>query len=215
MRQPAAVAAAADIDEPIIVYQEVSEEDLISAAASSAHQRQLLGMQKRKKHPAAEAAHASEAEDADAESPGPSEEEEVAEEVEPMMQRPVRRCGAKPLTNQEASQVSLHMEHHKARQAVYQRARLSSMSTAAALPPQRTSVNIPLYFHVITGKKKNSTVDAPQELLLKQLQAMNDAYGRYSIKFDLKGITRVQSEAWAIAEINSPEETLMKSKLRK
>lgn len=129
--------------------------------------------------------------------------------------REVRRCGAREVSPEERSEVSLHLEHHKARQAVRQRARLSSMSTAAALPVQRTSLNIPLYFHVITGKKKNSTVDAPQELLLKQLQAMNDAYGRYSIKFDLKGITRVQSESWAIAEINSAEETLMKAKLRK
>jgi hypothetical protein len=89
------------------------------------------------------------------------------------------------------------------------------MSTAAAFPAQRTSLTVPLYFHVITGRKKNSTVDAPQELLLKQLQAMNDAYGRFSIRFELKGITRVQSESWAVLEINTPEESLMKSKLRK
>jgi hypothetical protein len=130
-------------------------------------------------------------------------------------QRPVRRCGARDVTPQERSEVSLHLEHHKARQSVRSRARLSSVAAAAALPVSRSSLNVPLYFHVITGKKKNSTVDAPQELLLKQLQAMNDAYGRYSIRFDLKGITRVQSEAWSIAEINSAEETLMKSKLRK
>jgi len=183
-------AAAGAVDDQIsIVYQEVSEADLIAAA----HQRQLLGSQL----------------------PSVDTDDEEAEEEAHIVQRPLRRCGAKDMSAEERSQVSLHLEHHKARQAVHQRARLSSMATAAALPAQRTSLNIPLYFHVITGKKKNSTVDASQELLLKQLQAMNDAYGRYSIRFDLKGITRVQSEAWAIAEINSPEETLMKSKLRK
>ena len=203
-RAAAAAAAAAVAEEPVsIVYEDVSEADLVAAT----HQRQLLGMQAKAKTKGGKAAAVQEAD---------QQQEEEAEEVDSTVQRPVRRCGARPLSAEEASQVSLHLAHHKARQAVHQRARLSSMSTAAAAAPtQRTSLNIPLYFHVITGKTKNSTVDAPQELLLKQLQAMNDAYGRYSIRFDLKGITRVQSESWAIAEINSPEETLMKSKLRK
>lgn len=208
---PAARGTAADAaadEEPISIdYEDISEAQLVEAvAAAAAQRRQLLAS-----NPSAAAAdlYGAYYESADADSYSDADAATDAE------QRPVRRCGARDVTAQERSEVSLHLEHHKARQSVRSRARLSSMATAAALPVSRSSLNVPLYFHVITGKKKNSTVDAPQELLLKQLQAMNDAYGRYSIRFDLKGITRVQSEAWSIAEINSAEETLMKSKLRK
>lgn len=204
-------------EDPIrIVYQEVSEAQLAAeVAASSARRRQLL-----QENPAAAAAAeeveaAAESQAADAGVDVHPHDSSAGDDDASTLGRSVRRCGANQLTPEERSQVDLSLEQHRIRRSVLQRARLSSSSAAAALPAARTSLNVPLYFHVITGKKVNSTVDAPQELLLKQLQAMNDAYGQHGIRFDLKGITRVQSEAWAVAEINSPEENLMKAKLRK
>jgi hypothetical protein len=206
------VTAAAAVDqEPVSIhYEDISEAELVAAveAAAAARRRQLL-----QNDPSSSAAAAEDIADYDENSDADLETDSTTTAAA-AAQVPLRRCGVRDVPPEERSEVSLHLEHHKARQAVHKRARLAATSPAA-LPVQRTSLNIPLYYHVITGKKKNSTVDAPQELLLKQLQAMNDAYGRYDIRFDLKGITRVQSEAWAICEINSAEETLMKSKLRK
>jgi DNA segregation ATPase FtsK/SpoIIIE-like protein len=201
------------------VYQDMSEAELVAAAAAEAatRRRQLL---------------------ADGAAPDEAAAAAAVGEVS-AAERPGRRCAASEVTPEQRAKVSLHLEQHEARQrAVLQHARLGSMSiasvlgsgaapgamasstasasaAAAAAAGGRTSLTVPTYFHVISGKRPNSTVEASQELLLQQLQALNSAYGPHGIRFELRGITRVQSEAWAVAEINSPEESLLKARLRK
>lgn len=131
--------------------------------------------------------------------------------------RPGPRCGTRNISALEHSSITF-----KVSKARLSGARLAkpvdkpgTMSIASVQQPQQRSLTISVYFHVMSGTTSTSTVDATPDLLAQQLAVMNSAYGRWNIRFDLKGVTRVQSDSWATTEINTDQETAMKNRLRR
>lgn len=129
------------------------------------------------------------------------------------------RCGVRSLTALEHSSLTFKLQ--KARLSAARLAKPvnapGTMSIASVQQQQQQdrSLTVNVYFHVISGTKDESTVDAPPDLLAQQLAVMNSAYGPWNIMFVLKGVTRVQSDTWAVTEINTDAETAMKTRLRR
>lgn len=128
-------------------------------------------------------------------------------------ERPGPRCAARTITAMEQHDIVTSMSRSRLSASRLSQQQAGMMSVASVATP--SSLTVGLYFHVISGDSANATVNAPVELLARQLDVMNGAYGPYDIRFALKGVTRVQSEDWATTEINTGAETAMKARLRK
>jgi hypothetical protein len=135
-------------------------------------------------------------------------------------EQPGPRCGSRTITKQERIDISDHISRVQAAAEAWSDVpegmmTIQSVRAAGPAPFPLDALAINLYFHVISGTTPNTTVYAPPELLAQQVEIMNAAYNPHSIKFVLRGVTRVQSELWSLAEINGPSETSMKTKLRR
>eukprot|EP00775_Hariotina_reticulata_P003611 gene3611-3875_t len=134
--------------------------------------------------------------------------------------QPGPRCGSRTISKQEQIKISDRVSRAQAAAATWAEVpdgmmTIQSVRPTGPAPFPLNALSVNLYFHVISGSTPNTTVYAPPELLAQQVETMNAAYNPHSIRFVLRGVTRVQSEPWSLAEINGPSETSMKTKLRR
>lgn len=85
-------------------------------------------------------------------------------------------------------------------------------ASSAATPAAAKSIAVDTYFHVVMSAANAKTIT--QQMASDQLKAMNAAYNKYGIKFNLKATDFTTNDTWA-AGASSADDTAMKTKLRK
>lgn len=115
-----------------------------------------------------------------------------------------RRCGASIAEEEQERAMRLVMERMESSEKS-----LRGVSTAAIT----TSIEVPVYFHVITNSNKDGALS--DAMINKQIQVLNDQFRRAGFTFTLVEVDRTVNNAWYTAASGSSSEVAMKNALRK
>ncbi len=87
-------------------------------------------------------------------------------------------------------------------------------SRVAMFSPSRSTVNVPVYMHVVNKGDGIANGDIPTTMITDQMNVLNAAYANHGFSFTLVGTTRTTNETWFNAGNGTTAEKEMKAALR-
>jgi len=115
-------------------------------------------------------------------------------------ERIIEKCGTRIPTDNEIVQAQ--------KEAAQKQALISQQALAVS------SVNVPVYFHVINNGEGIENGDIPESQIIDQMDVLNNAYPS-TYTFSLAGIDRTTNSVWYMAGPGTRAESGMKTTLRK